>query len=80
MRAALKAAAERGVMIKWFGAEEPVGFTSRSGHWRYAPAQDLPRTEAILARLCDVRLPVWLSEEDCDRLAAAIREAVEEAA
>ena len=80
MRAALKAAADRGVMIKWFGAEEPVGFTSRSGHWRYAPAQDLPRTEAILARLCDVRLPVWLSEEDCDRLAAAIREAVEEAA
>ena len=66
--------------IKWFGAEEPVGFTSRSVHWRYAGAHELPKTEAILARLCDVRLPAWLSADDCDRLAAAIREAVDEAA
>lgn len=80
MEAALAAAARRGVMIKWFGSEEPVGFTSRSGHWRYAGTHDLPQTEAILARLCDVRLPVWLSEADCDALAAAIREAVEEVA
>lgn len=78
--AALDGAARRGVTIKWFGADEPVGFTSRSGHWRYAGAFDLPRTEAILAKLCDVRLPVWLSEADCDRLAAAIREAVDDAA
>ncbi|MEM7524678.1 MAG: aminotransferase class I/II-fold pyridoxal phosphate-dependent enzyme [Pseudomonadota bacterium] len=81
IRAALAAAARRGVMIKWFGAEEPVGFTSRADHWRYiGERQALPRTEAILARLCDVRLPAWLSEAECDDLAAAIREAVDEAA
>jgi hypothetical protein len=41
--------AARGVELKWFGAEEPVAFTSRYDSWRYAPPQRLPRTDAILA-------------------------------
>ena len=31
--------AERGVELKWFGAPEPAGFTSRYDSWRYATSQ-----------------------------------------
>jgi dTDP-4-amino-4,6-dideoxygalactose transaminase len=34
--------AARGVELKWFGAAEPVAFTSRYDSWRYAPAQRCP--------------------------------------
>lgn len=41
----LAAAAERGVELKWFGASEPVGFTSSHQSWRYVAQQDLPTTD-----------------------------------
>ncbi len=38
----------RGVEFKWFGAPEPVAFTSRYEHWRYAN----PRTPAADRQGC----------------------------
>jgi hypothetical protein len=70
----LAATAARGVELKWFGAPEPVGFTSTHRTWRYVPAQDLPRTDQILAGLFDMRLPLTFTLEDCDLLAAIIRD------
>lgn len=55
----------RGVELKWFGATEPVGYTSRPDSWRYLEPQDLPKTGAILAGLFDMRLPLTFSLDDC---------------
>ena len=66
-----------GVHIKWFGADEPVGFTSVWSHWRYfGQAQNLPRAEAVLQGLCDMRLPLSLTQADCVAIAGVIRQAV----
>ena len=61
-----------GVELKWFGAEEPDAFTSNHRSWRYVPAQSLPRTDAILATLFDMRLPLTFSIEDCRHIAELI--------
>ncbi len=63
--------AARGVTIKWFGAADPVGYTSRHESWHYVPAAELPRTAEVLKRLYDVRLPLTFGVEDC-RAAATI--------
>ncbi|WP_430463920.1 DegT/DnrJ/EryC1/StrS family aminotransferase [Tabrizicola sp.] len=63
----------RGVELKWFGANEPVAFTSRYDHWRYADAQSLPRTDRILKSLIDMRLPLTFSLEDVAMIARIIR-------
>ncbi|UWQ94761.1 DegT/DnrJ/EryC1/StrS family aminotransferase [Rhodobacteraceae bacterium M385] len=66
----------RGVELKWFGAPEPVAFTSRYDSWRYAPAQSLPETDRILAGLMDMRLPLTFSVEDAAVIAEIIRDEV----
>ncbi len=76
VRAFLSRAAARGVELKWFGADEPVGFTSRHDSWRYAPAQNLPKTDRILAGLIDMRLPLTFSEADAALIARILREEV----
>jgi dTDP-4-amino-4,6-dideoxygalactose transaminase len=76
VRALVRACAARGVELKWFGAAEPVAFTSRYDSWRYAPAQRLPRTDAILAGLIDMRLPLTFSEADVRLIASIIRDEV----
>lgn len=63
----------RGVELKWFGANEPVAFTSRYDHWRYADAQSLPRTDRILKSLIDMRLPLTFSLQDVAMIARIIR-------
>lgn len=63
----------RGVELKWFGAADPVAFTSRYQHWAYAETQSLPKTDAILAGLIDMRVPLTFSLEDCDQIARIIR-------
>ncbi|BCG97828.1 DegT/DnrJ/EryC1/StrS family aminotransferase [Mesorhizobium sp. 131-2-1] len=68
--------AEVGVELKWFGAEQPVGFTSDHHSWRYAGAQSLPITDAILSGLFDMRLPLTFSLEDCALLADHILDTV----
>jgi dTDP-4-amino-4,6-dideoxygalactose transaminase len=68
--------AARGVELKWFGGDAPTGFTSRHDSWRYVDAQEMPQTDRVLAGLLDMRLPLTFSLEDCDLLAAIIREEV----
>lgn len=63
----------RGVELKWFGAPDPVAFTSRYDHWRYAEPQALPRTDGILAGLIDLRLPLTFTPEDCAQIARILR-------
>jgi dTDP-4-amino-4,6-dideoxygalactose transaminase len=73
VRAVLARAAARGVELKWFGASEPQGFTSRHDSWRYAERQALPITDRILAGLIDMRLPLTFSPEDAALIARIIR-------
>ncbi|MFZ1471006.1 MAG: aminotransferase class I/II-fold pyridoxal phosphate-dependent enzyme [Paracoccaceae bacterium] len=69
----LVACVARGVELKWFGAGDPVAFTSRYDHWRYAGAQSCPATDRILAGLVDMRLPLTFSVEDVAMIARIIR-------
>lgn len=79
IRAFLAKTAERGVQIKWFGSDVPVGFTSRYDSWRYIPdLPDLPNTKKVLATMCDMRLPLTFTTEDCELIVAIIREVLEE--
>ncbi len=71
----LKTCAERGVEIKWFGAKEPVAFTSSWESWQYVKdAQPLPNTKKILDFMCDFRVPLTFSIDDCKTVAAVIRQ------
>jgi dTDP-4-amino-4,6-dideoxygalactose transaminase len=65
--------ARRGVELKWFGAVEPQGFTSRYDSWHYAPATPMPETDRVLRGLIDMRLPLTFSPEDCAQIARIIR-------
>ena len=68
-----------GVPIKFFGGDVPQGFTSRSPHWGYIEPQPTPRSEAILATLCDIRLPLGLSDTQANTLANVVVESLNEA-
>ncbi|MEN8244233.1 MAG: aminotransferase class I/II-fold pyridoxal phosphate-dependent enzyme [Thermodesulfobacteriota bacterium] len=71
----LKTCAERGVEIKWFGAKEPVAFTSSWESWQYVKeVQPLPCTRTILDFMCDFRIPLTFSLDDCITIAAVIRQ------
>ncbi|TMM54964.1 DegT/DnrJ/EryC1/StrS family aminotransferase [Sulfitobacter sabulilitoris] len=65
--------AARGVELKWFGASEPVGFTSRYDSWRYVDTPAMPATDRILAGIVDMRVPLTFSIEDCALIARIIR-------
>jgi dTDP-4-amino-4,6-dideoxygalactose transaminase len=78
--ALVAAAAARGVELKWFGAAEPQGFTSRYAHWRYARPEALPATDRILAGLIDLRLPLTFTVEDAGLIALILCEEVARAA
>ncbi|WP_456388598.1 DegT/DnrJ/EryC1/StrS family aminotransferase [Profundibacter sp.] len=69
----LQRCAARGVELKWFGGEEPTGFTSRYDSWHYAPAQALPDSDRVLHGIMDMRLPLPFSLEDCAQIAGIIR-------
>jgi dTDP-4-amino-4,6-dideoxygalactose transaminase len=64
----LAATAALGVELKWFGAREPAGFTSAHPSWRYVARQHLPKTDAILAGLFDIRLPLTFSIANCTHI------------
>ncbi len=66
----------RGVVLKWFGADTPAGYTSRHDSWRYADAQSMPATDRVLAGLIDLRLPLTFSLDDCRLVANIIRQEV----
>lgn len=67
-----------GIEAKWFGREEPAGFTSAHTHWKYVDAQDLPITDSLLAGLFDIRLPLSFSLNDCTDLAQILAAEINE--
>lgn len=73
----LSEADAHGVHVKWFGADIPIGFTSRHDHWAYLPnTGGVPNADIVLHGLCDIRLPLWLSDDDCRTLADVLSEAI----
>ncbi|MEH6446508.1 MAG: DegT/DnrJ/EryC1/StrS family aminotransferase [Oceanospirillaceae bacterium] len=73
--------ADRGVALKWFGADLPNGYTSRYDSWRYIEDMpSLPVTEKLLASLLDMRIPLTFSEQDCELIAEIIADVVTEVA
>ena len=75
----IRTCAESGVEIKWFGAKEPVGFTSSWESWQYIKnRQSLPRTRKTLDYMCDFRIPLTFSLEDCKTIAAVIKQVAAE--
>ncbi len=73
MTALVARCAARGVELKWFGADQPIAFTSRYDHWRYANPVALPKTDRILAGLIDLRLPLTFTPDDTAQIARIIR-------
>ncbi|MBJ6373240.1 DegT/DnrJ/EryC1/StrS family aminotransferase [Sedimentitalea arenosa] len=73
VRQVVERCAARGVELKWFGAAEPVGFTSRYDSWRYAQAVAMPESDRVLAGLLDMRVPLTFTLEDCALIARIIR-------
>lgn len=69
IRAVVADAAALGVELKWFGDEAPAGYTSAHASWRYLEPQSLPRTDAVLAGLLDMRVPLTFSLDDCAHIA-----------
>lgn len=71
------ALAKRGVELKWFGAEEPVAFTSRYDSWQYFDnLPDLPGTKQTLATTLDMRVPLTFSVDDCKHIASIIADEI----
>ena len=66
----------RGVELKWFGNAEPVGFTSRYDSWKYVDAPPMPGSDAVLAGIIDMRVPLTLGLEDYALIARIIRSEV----
>ena len=65
----------RGVEVKWFGAPDPHGFTSRYDSWRYLPEiPELPNTLAFLSNTLDVRIPLTFTLEDMQLIGQIICE------
>jgi dTDP-4-amino-4,6-dideoxygalactose transaminase len=64
---------DRGVELKWFGNKEPIGFTSSYSNWEYIEnLPSLPNTDRILRTMCDMRIPLTFSEEDCREIVEII--------
>lgn len=77
--AVVRTASDYGLHLKWFGEPRMQGFTSRPGQWEYiGPDQSLPRTESILAKLCDIRVPPAMQSQHCRAAAEIVRFAVEQ--
>jgi len=66
-----------GVSLKWFGDDEPRGYTSRFDSWLYLGEQaDLPRTREVLSNTFDMRLPLTFTPEHCRLICQIIGENV----
>lgn len=65
---------ELGVELKWFGNDDPIGFTSNHKSWKYVGRQQLNKSDEILSSLFDLRLPLTFSIDDCIHLSKIIIE------
>ena len=63
---------ELGVELKWFGNDDPSGFTSNHKSWKYVGQQQLNNSDEILSSLFDLRLPLTFSIDDCIHLSKII--------
>ena len=69
----LQKCANRGIEIKWFGEDKPIGFTSRYDSWEYLfNKQNLPYTNYILSQTFDMRISLIFDEQDCKIITAII--------
>lgn len=76
----LAACDRRGLHIKWFGRQEPQGFTSNYTHWHYLRlVQDLPTSLNRMAGLCDMRIALSLTDTECRLIGRIVRAALAEA-
>ncbi len=73
---AVDACAQRGVGIKWFGNPSPQGFTATYEHWEFARPPQLDGTRAMLRGLCDMRIPLTLTGQDCALIAEILEAAL----
>lgn len=79
MESFLNACAARGVFIKWFGRNEPVGFTSVHEHWGYVEdSQSLPQSARVLSEVCDMRIPLVLPLDSCATIVDVVRHCLNE--
>ena len=67
-----------GVEIKWFGDDNPNGYTSNHKSWKYIDSQNLDSSDEILSSLFDLRLPLTFSIQDCILIAEVISDSVKE--
>ena len=65
---------ELGVELKWFGNDDPSGFTSNHKSWKYVSRQQLNVSDKILSGLFDLRLPLTFSIDDCKHISKIIIE------
>lgn len=69
----------KGVHLKWFGRTKALGFTSTPRHWGYVEGRTgLDKTEAVMSRLFDMRIPLHLTKVDCEHICAIISTSLEE--
>jgi dTDP-4-amino-4,6-dideoxygalactose transaminase len=63
----------RGVAVMWFGRTEPQGYTSSYHTWCYVERlPNLRQTDGILDFMCDMRIPLTFTMEDCGVLVRII--------
>ncbi|MEM7112913.1 MAG: aminotransferase class I/II-fold pyridoxal phosphate-dependent enzyme [Chloroflexota bacterium] len=68
---------ERGVLLKWFGGRQAVGFTSSHRNWEYlGEGQSLPNSDAVMYGLFDMRIPLSLTEGETAVIASIIHESL----
>jgi len=65
---------ELGLKIKWFGSSHADGFTSNSTHWEYL--SDFSPISPHLIGLCDIRLPVTLSDGQCQHIIQIVAQSI----
>lgn len=69
----LQKCAKHGVMLKWFGGAEPTAYTSRYDSWKYIKNMPkLEKTEQLLSKLVDMRIPLTFDLKDCELIAEII--------
>jgi dTDP-4-amino-4,6-dideoxygalactose transaminase len=68
----------RGVSVMWFGRKEPQGYTSSYHTWRYVERlPNLRQTDGVLDFMCDMRIPLTFTVEDCDVLVRIIADVMQ---
>ena len=77
IQAIVEGCKSRGVELKWFGQDEPSGFTSKYDTWKYIPFQKMTKSDRIINSILDMRLPLTFSLEDCKLIATIIGQEVE---